>query len=423
MKISVYFQENEETIVIVEQELPATANNSDTWNMDNYSPSMELIKTAGLLEDLLAAKYTPDQLNPNKSILAVTKKLKTMADVASKETVSTLRCDNRAIYSNDAQQRPARIVLEPVFNTNNAVFQSWKVTEGEPTQKDLNSELNSFRDNINNVIIKGDSSCYEKCDDAPLERRFPCCFCDSNYGIFFSLKRHYEKHHAEKHGDFSLHRDKLLKIAYYKDVSSEVSNRDNLPLRSPIKPLKVNVSRKNITQEHLDDIENEKHVDIIPEEIIPSQVQEKIMESVDRRNVQCKQCFKKFRTSKLVQQHVANHHLQFKRFKCTLCDYGAWVRDHVVKHVENNHRKSSKDVIIEQPFEKYFVLPTPTNSPKKNGQRGVKTPQKCFEVRLSPAKMLHDNLISLDKKEKSPSNCSGYDSDNELVPTSVLTGS
>ena len=408
----------------MEQELPTGTSDSDTWNFDNYSPSMELIKTAGLLEDLLASKYTPDQLNPNKSILAVTKKLKTMAEVASKENVSTLRCDNnRAINTNDSQ-RPAKIVLEPVFNTNNAVFQSWKVSEGEPTQKELNTELNSFRDNINHVIIKGDSSCYERSDDAPLERRFPCSFCDSDYALFHSLKRHYDKNHTEKHGDFALHRDKLMKMAFYKDVTSEVSNMDSLPLRSPIKPLKVNVSRKNITQEHLDDIVNEKAVEIqeVPEEIIPSQVQEKIMESVDRRNVQCKQCLKKFRTTKLVQQHVANKHLQFKRFKCTLCDHGAWVRDHVLKHVENNHRKSNKDVIIEQPFEKYFVLPSPANSPKKNGQKGVKTPQKCFEVRLSPVKMLHDNLISLDKKEKSPSNCSSYDSDNELVPSSVLTG-
>ena len=105
----------------MEQELPTGTSDSDTWNFDNYSPSMELIKTAGLLEDLLASKYTPDQLNPNKSILAVTKKLKTMAEVASKENVSTLRCDNnRAINTNDSQC-PAKIVLEPVFNTNNPV--------------------------------------------------------------------------------------------------------------------------------------------------------------------------------------------------------------------------------------------------------------------------------------------------------------
>ena len=75
----------------------------------------------------------------------------------------------------------------------------------------------------------------------------------------------------------------------------------------------------------------------------------------------------------------------------------------------------------------YFIMPvaTPSSSKKKLlcKSPGSTTPLKRMaEVRLSPVKLLHDNLINLDKKEKSPSNCSEQDSDTELLPSSVLTG-
>ena len=61
-----------------------------TWNLENYSPSMELLKTEGLLEDILLAS-NPDKYNPNRNILAVTNRLKHMAKVSEESDYSDLR--------------------------------------------------------------------------------------------------------------------------------------------------------------------------------------------------------------------------------------------------------------------------------------------------------------------------------------------
>jgi len=90
-------------------------------------------------------------------------------------------------------------------------------------------------------------------------------------------------------------------------------------------------------------------------ERIPPAVEKMIMESVNRRRLQCLICQRHFRRTHLVQQHVANVHLQLHRFQCRICGFGAWKREHVVNHTKTAHRRSHYDLINEQTLEQYFA--------------------------------------------------------------------
>ena len=292
---------------------------------------MELLKTAGILEDI-SSKYSKEELNPNKSILAVNKKLKEIAKLAEGQSYSKWKSEVRS-EKRVVKRNPGQIVLEPVHNTSNAFFQSWRVSESDPTMKDFSSELNTFKDNNNHVIVKGDNSIVENSNQqsskqiSNLEKRFPCSFCDEDYSSIQSLKRHYLKNHLEMHGSYDMHREKFLKAVFFKDISSEMIPKNESSLITPIKPLRINLTKRLVTQAHLDDLKNQKSDSVDkPEDTIPKEVEEKIMEYVNRRHVQCKECSKRFRTTKLVQQHVANQHLKFRRYILFLhiCFYKAF---------------------------------------------------------------------------------------------------
>ena len=51
----------------------------------------------------------------------------------------------------------------------------------------------------------------------------------------------------------------------------------------------------------------------------------------------------------------SSNNINMFRYKCSVCDYGAWSKEHVLSHASKNHRtRNSHDFAIEQPKEVYF---------------------------------------------------------------------
>ena len=97
-------------------------------------------------------------------------------------------------------------------------------------------------------------------------------------------------------------------------------------------------------------------------EDMPVEVEAKVMESVNRRRVQCKICDKKFTSSLLLRSHVAGVHLDLQRFRCKLCEYGCWTKQACHEHIATKHRLNDvPSAAIEQPMKVYFKehLPEP----------------------------------------------------------------
>jgi hypothetical protein len=102
------------------------------------------------------------------------------------------------------------------------------------------------------------------------------------------------------------------------------------------------------------------------EAAVPSDVEEKIAEQVNRRRVQCKLCQKTFSRSLLVRNHVASVHLGLRRWACSLCEHGTWSRQACLGHVATQHRLADvASAVREQPKAVYFREFLPEPSPEE----------------------------------------------------------
>ncbi len=135
------------TTVIIEPEPVKDCCSSTTdpssWDLATYSPSMELIKTAGILEDLgmvaAAAAVTErpliDRLHPGSG------RKKGLSSILSQ--LSGRRPMLPSHHQSAASGLTVR--LEPVYSTTNALYQSWRLTDEQgtvyPSVKDLNMTL------------------------------------------------------------------------------------------------------------------------------------------------------------------------------------------------------------------------------------------------------------------------------------------
>ncbi len=135
------------TTVIIEPEPVkdcCSTTDPSSWDLATYSPSMELIKTAGILEDLgMAASATAvterpliDRLHPGSS------RKRGLSSILSQLS------GRRPMLPSSHHQSIASgltVRLEPVYSTRNALYQSWRLTDEQgavyPSVKDLNMTL------------------------------------------------------------------------------------------------------------------------------------------------------------------------------------------------------------------------------------------------------------------------------------------
>jgi hypothetical protein len=134
------------TVIIEPEPVKDCCSTTDpgSWDLATYSPSMELIKTAGILEDLgMAAAATAvterpliDRLHPGSS------RKRGLSSILSQLS------GRRPTLPPSHHQSAASgltVRLEPVYSTRNALYQSWRLTDEQgavyPSVKDLNMTL------------------------------------------------------------------------------------------------------------------------------------------------------------------------------------------------------------------------------------------------------------------------------------------
>jgi len=134
------------TTVIVEPEATDSFTDVLTWNCDNYSPSMDLIQTSGIVGDLLVGPVI-NKLKP-RTIIDVTNRLNAKCD-GQDETKAPLLSKNTK-----RDNSVSKVILEPIFNTKNALYQSWKVSgDTSSSVKELNEALNYDKFTNKHIIV------------------------------------------------------------------------------------------------------------------------------------------------------------------------------------------------------------------------------------------------------------------------------
>lgn len=393
------------TTVLVQPEDTDCCSEVDTWNLDNYSPSMDLIRTSGLIQEILDAPLV-NKLKPDKSIGGISSRL---SGLASGEPGARFRTDK--IKPGTETPRTEKLVLEPMFNTSNALYQSWKVSDSQDSIKDIHRSLNFSRLVDDHIVVRRQEEATAEQDEEEKEQsekggpdqgsdrlvlRMPCLLCKAHFQEWNSVRRHLIRIHGKDLDFVNSKRDLVMKKAFQgppgkwdaKNLPVMSDAKPKLSTGMPVKSLKVDLTKvpidktdicklvgdvsvcpllqKNIfpkQQDSLDPRVSELSPD--SEDPIPEEVERKIMESVNRRHLQCRVCYKRFRRTALAQQHVAAVHLELHRFRCSVCGFGAWTRNHVVRHVTQNHRSRGGDnAVSEQPKEVYFAKYLPQEEEK-----------------------------------------------------------
>ncbi len=161
------------TTVIIEPEPVKDCCSSTTdpgsWDLATYSPSMELIKTAGILEDLgmAAAAVTErplvDRLHPGSS------RKRGLSSILSQ--LSGRRPTLLPSSHHQSAVSGLTVRLEPVYSTTNALYQSWRLTDEQgavyPSVKDLNMTLQRIVIADEHTVVGPDGLAVEAEDSNP----------------------------------------------------------------------------------------------------------------------------------------------------------------------------------------------------------------------------------------------------------------
>ena len=264
--------------------------------------------------------------------------------------------------------KEANILLEPMMNTKNALYQTWKVSESQESMKDLHKELTRQKLVDNHIVIKFEEEKaihHVKPDDHKRKensenyiQRLPCPYCKAHFMTWKSVKRHIIHTHDKTMDVTESKRESILKNAFKGppgvwNVLDKISNlavtaKSEEPKACskpelmpkiginiiPVKSVQVGLKKLNLDKAEICKlIETEEVCPIIRKnigpdqvidersvtehhqriDIIPLQVDRKIMEHINRRHLQCKICYKRFRGTFQAKQHVASIHLKLHR--------------------------------------------------------------------------------------------------------------
>lgn len=269
------------------------------------------------------------------------------------------------------EPKERKVLLEPIYNTKNALYQTWKVSEGQESVKAMNGKLNQQKLVDNHIVIRFDDDEGEKVEpnqkpltqivpknDEPTEKliqRLPCLFCKAHFTSWKSAKKHMAQFHDKTPEFVQSKRDAVFSLAFegptgvwhvidkqanspvplnpkLSDIPDTKPKMENIGI--PVKSVSVGIKKLNLDKEDicrlvgtdqvcpmlktkigpgqvLDQTSIMEHTKEL--ENIPEEVDRKIMEHINRRHLQCKICYKRFRGTFLAKQHVATTHLKFHR--------------------------------------------------------------------------------------------------------------
>ena len=424
-----------QTVVIEAEPVECVVEESDI-NLNNYAPSMELLKTSGLLQDI-SNKPSINRLLPprKKGLRQIVNKLKAKhegRDQSYYDNHQRVAASNgEASASNDLERvsQTQVVHLEPMYETDSGLMQSWRYSqdgetlgqtyrawqEAEADKKCYkvwpNGKVTSSQEAIK--LVNGpdgklysvrvpieDFASVDDLDDVDEEQgytKYPCPYCKKTFSRIMNVFQHMVKVH-----DMEMHEAKAMrKVIQNRSVYVEGRRKKTKSkewFERPVKPVLVKV--KNFTLESkvpvnlcdkldtpgnktcpilsthcLSDSTKVEHRD--PEkadelnrlvairderekedEDLDEEVDKKIMQYVDRRRIRCKINNEEFSRLYLLRNHIANVHLQLKRWKCPDCDFGTWMKYQCVNHMIMEHRyksiESANQRVILRTKEEYF---------------------------------------------------------------------
>jgi len=417
--------------------------------LENYAPSLELLKTAGILQDISNKPLVNRLLPPGKTGLA--------------NIVNRLRAEQEGrgeSYYQHHQRSPAvapapastQVVhLEPMYETDSGLMQSWRVSEDGETVGETyrawqeaeqdkqcyrvwpNGHVTSSKETIKLVTgptgqtfsVRVPVDAFASIDDIDSDdedcgyTKYPCPTCRKTYSKIMSVFQHMVKVHDISMQEAKAKRKMINNQSVFVEGrrhSKKVS--DNFS--RPVKPLQVKLKNYSLDSkvplnlcdklssvdttncpilsssclsdsalvqprdlhkaESLNRLVAEREEREKEEDGLEEEVNNKLMEYVNRRRVECKVCGEQFSRTYLLKNHIAASHLKLERWGCQFCDFGSWAKYQAVNHAVMEHKyrniESARGAVRERTREEYFdnnpqcqqTLPAPCKSRSQSPQ-------------------------------------------------------
>eukprot|EP00092_Neocalanus_flemingeri_P001163 GFUD01001239.1.p1 GENE.GFUD01001239.1~~GFUD01001239.1.p1 ORF type:complete len:800 (-),score=164.28 GFUD01001239.1:208-2607(-) len=256
--------------VIIEAEPVECVVDQEQWNFKDYAPSYELLKTSGILQDIYSSPVINRLLPANKCGLQhAVSKLKAKLDGTEASFYENM-------HRNFEAPKPVQVVhLEPLYETENALMQSWKYfeegetvgeqfrawQEAEDAKKRIkigpNGEVTTTKETIKLVTgpdgksysVKVPAEDFENAEDAEIDdeesgyTKYPCPMCKKTYTKVMNVFNHLVKVHDLTMQEAKNRRKTIQIHAVY--VDGKKSTKTSGHFSNPVKPM--NIKLKNFT--------------------------------------------------------------------------------------------------------------------------------------------------------------------------------
>jgi len=256
--------------VIIEAEPVECVVDQKEWNIENYAPSYELLKTSGILQDIFSKPVVNRLLPANKSGLhQVVSKLKSKLD-------GTEAAFYENMQRNFEAPKPTQVVhLEPMYETENALMQSWKYfeegetigeqyrawQEAEDAKKHIkigpNGQVSTTKETIKLVTgpngktysVKVPADAFAEVDGVDSDdeetgyTKFPCPKCKKTYSKIMNVFNHMVKVHDITMQEAKNKRKTIQNHAIY--VEGKKNTKATGGFSNPVKPMEIKI--KNYT--------------------------------------------------------------------------------------------------------------------------------------------------------------------------------
>ena len=260
--------------VVVEAEPVECVVEQEDISLENYSPSLELLKTSGVLEDISNRPLVDRLLPPGKTGLrSVVAKLRARQEGRSQAQPSQRVPPVRSSTSTQV------VHLEPIYETDSGLMQSWRVSEEGETlgqtyrawqeaeqEKQCykvwpNGQVTSSKETIKLVAgpdgqtfsVRVPSDAFNTVEDIESEdedtgyTRYPCPTCRKSYSKIMSVFRHMVASHDITMQEAKAKRKIINNQSVYVEGRRTKSKVSSDTFSRPVKP--VNVTLKNFTLE------------------------------------------------------------------------------------------------------------------------------------------------------------------------------
>jgi len=260
--------------VIVDAEPVECVVEQDKFNMMDYAPSIELLKTSGILQDIYSGPAINRLLPANKSGLhQVVSKLKAKLDGTE-----------QSFYQNMERSfevpKPTQVVhLEPMYETENAFVQSWKYSEegetigeqyrawqeAEDAKKrikiGLDGQVTTSKETIKLVtgpdgktysvkvpadaFVEGDGTDSEEEEEIGFTK-YPCPKCKKTFkNNIMKVFKHMVKAHDMTMQESKTKKKTIQNHAVYVESKKTFKSNGNGDFTNPVKPMEIRI--KNFT--------------------------------------------------------------------------------------------------------------------------------------------------------------------------------